>query len=296
MRRLALLVLLTISLCLACSSDDDDQPDATATPSPAPTATAMSVPEVQGTPPEGTSGQIPPPADHAPVAMRATQDVLTNGDALAFKMCSQEIGWQKPAPEAMTTVFHDLRFGDGIAPYPDDYTYYLRDFYFPTPFSNSANKYWTAFGGFALAEETEAPETFCDAQALRTQGLFRTIRTLDYSVTEVRRLDNTLVIVVEPGFEGWQETIFPYPPEQPVFRGDGIETVRVVDTDGDALFENVDADQRRGVGPDRAVRRRRRPRLRHDRRHHAVRHQPHRGHQQPDGATALREQPRGLRH
>ena len=232
MRYLLLLAFLP-GLAIACSGAAE--PEMTSTPSPAPSATAAPLPEIHGTPPEGSAGNQRPPSDRAPLAMHDTQDVLASGTELAFRVCSQEVGWQKPGPDAMTPVFQDRRFGDGIEPYPLEYTYYLRDFYFPQLYAASANKYWRGFSGFSVSPEN--PETFCDAQALRTQGLFRAIRTLDYEVTESRRLDNTLVIVVQRGFSGWQETVFPYPPEQPVFRGDGIEAVRVVDASGSTLFE-----------------------------------------------------------
>ena len=238
MRRLVPLALVAVLLCLACGREPG-APSATSTLARLPETSATSGPGILGTPPEGTSGDIRPPADRAPVSMRDTRDVLANGDEVPFKVCSQREGWRKPSPQEMTQTFQDRRFGNGVAPYPQDYTYYLRAFYFPTPFATSANKYWTAFGGFAITGETTPPQTFCDAEALRTQGLFRVIRTLDYSVMDVKRLENTLVIVVAPDFQGWQETVFPYPPVQPEFRGDGIEVVRVLDVSGVELYEEA---------------------------------------------------------
>jgi hypothetical protein len=138
----------------------------------------------------------------------------------------------------MTVAFEDLRFGDGIAPYPQEYTYYLRDFYFPTTFSASVNKYWTNLGGFMLDDESTSIETFCDPQQLRAQGQFRLIRTLDQSVVGIKQLGNTLLIIVEAGFYvGWDEVVFPYPPEQPFPMDDGIEVLRVVDVGGNTLYE-----------------------------------------------------------
>ena len=229
MRCLAIVVLVAVLLAASCWGDDAADTSTPATPAPSLNPIAEVTPQPTVEPP------IPPPADHAPVTAHATADVLANGEELPFKLCSRQIGWEKPGPEAMAPVFQDRRFGDGESPFPQDYTYYLRDFYFPTAFSASANKYWVAFGGFA--EVTEPPEMFCDLQELRTQGLFRMIRTLNYGVVEVKRLNNNLVIVAEAGFDGWQETVFPYPATQPYSTSDGVEVVRVVDTLGAALYQ-----------------------------------------------------------
>jgi hypothetical protein len=64
------------------------------------------------------------------------------------------------------------------------------------------------------------------------------IRTLDQSVVGIKQLGNTLLIIVEAGFYvGWDEVVFPYPPEQPSPMDDGIEVLRVVDVGGNTLYE-----------------------------------------------------------
>jgi hypothetical protein len=140
----------------------------------------------------------------------------------------------------MAPVFQDRRFGDGESPFPQDYTYYLRDFYFPLVLSASGNKYFTAFGGFTVNPGSEPPEVFCEDMELRTRGQYRKVRVLHSSVVRVMRLDNTLVITVEAGFyRGWQEVVFPYPPQPATPSTDGVEVVRIINVGGHTMYEEA---------------------------------------------------------
>jgi hypothetical protein len=229
MNRLVAACLLA-ALLAACS---DDQPAPAPTHEPAPSA----VPEAQ----LQTERQRPP-ADVAPVVAAPAADVIRNGAAIPFTVCSQRSDWQKPTPDEMTQVFTDRRFGDGVAPDPLEYTNYLTPFYFPEPFGAAVNKYSNAFGGFW--DNSGNLEQFCDRTQLRADydrhGGLHGFTPIGYRTVEVRLQGSDLVVVVEAGFDGWQEVIFPYPVDGAALNSRSVITSRqVVDASGRLLYQEL---------------------------------------------------------
>jgi hypothetical protein len=143
----------------------------------------------------------------------------------------------------MTQVFTDRRFGDGVAPDPVEYTYYLTPFYFPEPFGAAVNKYSTAFGGFW--DNSGKLEQFCDLVQLRADydqhGGLHGFTPIGYRTVEVRLQGSDLAVVVEPGFDGWQQVIFPYPVDggSPLNARSVITSRQVVDTSGRLLYQEL---------------------------------------------------------
>ena len=182
-----------------------------------------------------------PPADVAAVTAPSPRTVLAAGDSIPFKVCSRRAAWQKPGPDRMTQVFTDRRFGDGTAPYPLEYTFYLTPFYTLAPFANSANKVANAFSGFW--DNSGVLERFCDEDELRKDPGFLDLQFVGYEVREIKRLGASLLILVEPGFDGWQEVVFPYPPDKNApANAPGVTSRQIVDTSGHLLHQDLSPD------------------------------------------------------
>ncbi len=223
MRRLVAAFVLIAVLGIACS----DQP------APVPTPTFAPPPTLD---PEGSSQneRQRPPANVAPVAAPSPRNILISGDVVPFKVCSKRTGWQRPGPEEMTQVFTDRRFGDGVSPYPLEYTLYLTHFYTLVPFANSVNKYTNAFSGFW--DNSGQLEEFCDQDELRKDPSFLVLQFVGYEVREIKRDGQALVFVVEARLDGWQAVVYPYPPTPPSWT---ITSRQVVDTSGRLLHQEL---------------------------------------------------------
>jgi hypothetical protein len=227
MRLLVAAFVLFGVLGVACSGDKQQAPAPAFEPPP-----TIDRDAVNG------NGPRRPPADVAPVSAPAPQEVLANGDSIPFKVCSQRTGWQKPSPDEMAQVFTDRRFGDGVSPYPQEYALYLTRFYTLVPFANSVNKYTNAFSGFW--DNSGQLEQFCDREELRKDPAFLDLQFVGYTVREIKRDGPSLVFVVEAGFNGWQDVVYPYPPDKSIFNIDqGFTSRQIVDTSGRLLYQDL---------------------------------------------------------
>jgi hypothetical protein len=75
---------------------------------------------------------------------------------------------------------------------------------------------------------------------MRAQGGWFEFTGIGYAAVSVRTLGETQVIVAAPGFDGWQNIVYPDPPDPALRQGGPLFTSRqVVDTEGRLLYQEL---------------------------------------------------------